>query len=31
MSLGLRKANDGTDDVIQLAGAFSAFKPNATF
>jgi len=26
VSYGLRKANDGTDDVLQISGAFSAFK-----
>lgn len=29
VSYGLRKANDGTDDVLQIAGAFSAFKANS--
>lgn len=29
VSYGLRKANDGSDDVLQLSGAFSAFKANS--
>jgi hypothetical protein len=26
VAFGLRKADDGTDDVLQITGAFSAFK-----